>query len=321
VIRPKILLTREIHDFALADLQKRYDVFVHSGAIPMPRDKLIRRIKNVDGLVCFPYDTIDAGVINSAKNLTVISTYSVGYDHIDVSAAKRRGIKIGYTPEVLTNATADLTIALMLDVMRKVTQGDRLIRAGGWKVIFGAHDYVGTDLEAKTFGILGMGRIGKAVAKRALSFGMNVDYHSRSRLPRNVEKRMRVRHVSFDDLIKNSDVLSIHVPHNKETDRLINRNVLKKMKKTAFLINTARGKIVNQDDLIAALEKNAISGAGLDVFEREPIGKRHPLAKMNNVVLAPHIGSSTAETRKKMAEITVQNLVFGLEGKKMTYSV
>jgi len=321
VIKPRILLTRKLHDFALAELKKRYDVFVHSGKIPMPKDELMRRIKNADGLVCFPYDIIDSEVIKNAKSLKVISTYSVGYDHIDVRSAKQCGIKIGYTPEVLTNATADLTIALILDLMRKVTHGDRLIRAGRWSVIFGAYDYVGADLEGKTLGIFGMGRIGRAVAKRACPFEMKIIYNSRNRLPLGLEKKLHAKHVSFDGLIRDSDILSIHAPHGKETDKLINLGIFRKMKRTAFLINTARGKIVNEKDLVTALKKNLIAGAGLDVFEKEPIGKLHPLTRMENVVLAPHIGSSTAETRREMAEITVQNLIFGLEKKKMVYSV
>lgn len=321
MIKSRILLTQRLHDFALAELQKRYDVFVHSGKIPMPKDELIRKIKNVDGLVCFPYDKIDGEVLRSAKKLRVISTYSVGYDHIDVSAAKQLGIRIGYTPRVLTNATADLTMSLMLDLMRRVTQGDRLIRAGKWKVIFGAYDYVGFDLEKKTLGIFGMGRIGQTVAKRARAFGMDVIYHSRTRLPLSLEKRLHTKYVSFERLIRTSDVLSIHAPHKKETDGLFDLSVFRKMKKTAFLINTARGKIINEKDLVVALRKNLIAGAGLDVFEREPIGNRHPLVKMENVVLAPHIGSSTAETRSKMAGMAVQNLVLGLAKKKMAYSV
>ncbi|MGI0004345.1 MAG: 2-hydroxyacid dehydrogenase, partial [Candidatus Nitrosotenuis sp.] len=256
MIRPRILLTRKLHDFALAELQKRYNVFVHSGRIPMPKNELMRRIKNADGLVCFPYDVIDRETIQSAKNLKVISTYSVGYDHIDVKAAKQYGIKIGYTPEVLTNATADLTVALMLDLVRKVTQGDRLIRAGKWDVIFGAHDYVGDDLEGKTLGIFGMGRIGRAVAKRASPFGMRIIYHSRNRLSPSLERRLHAKYVSFSDLIRSSDVLSIHAPHGKETDKLIDLKVFRKMKKTSFLINTARGKIINEKDLVNALKKN-----------------------------------------------------------------
>ncbi|MBM3903964.1 MAG: D-glycerate dehydrogenase [Thaumarchaeota archaeon] len=317
----QILLTRKLHDFAIKELQKRYKIFIHDGKIPMPKKTLVEKIKNVDGLICFPYDGIDRKVIESAKNLKVISTYSVGYDHIDLDAAKKKNIRIGYTPDVLTGATADLTIGLILDLMRRITEGDRLIRAGRWRQIFGPHDYVGVDLDGKTLGILGMGRIGQAVVKRARGFGLVVVYHTRTRLPANQEKKLGIRHVSFDDLLKNSDILSIHAPYRKETHHMLNLKTLRKMKKSAILINTARGKIINEGDLVKALESKIIAGAALDVFEKEPIGKNHKLAKMQNVVLAPHIGSSSAETRTKMAEITVQNLILGLRKKKMIYSV
>ncbi len=264
--KPRILLTRSLHEFALRELRRRYNVFVHHGKIPMPKKVLIEKIQNADGLICFPYDVIDKEVLNSAKNLKVISTYSVGYDHIDLEAAKQRHIRIGYTPEVLTNATADLTIALMLDLMRRITEGDRLIRAGKWKVIFGAHDYVGVDLEAKTIGILGIGRIGQAVAKRANVFGMKVIYHSRNRLSRTIEKNLHVKYVSFDKLIRKSDVLSVHIPYKKETAKMIDMKVFKKMKRTAFLVNTARGRIINESDLIKALKSKIIAGAALYVF-------------------------------------------------------
>lgn len=287
----------------------------------MPQKLLKEKIKDVDGLICFPYDTIDKEILDVAKNLKVISTYSVGYDHIDIEEAKLRGIKIGYTPEVLTNATADLTIALMLDLTRRVTEGDRLIRAGKWDVIFGAYDYVGMDLEGKILGIFGMGRIGQAVAKRATAFGMRIIYHSRNKLSRILENKLRAKYVSFDELIRKSDILSIHVPYKKETAKIINIKIFKKMKKNALLVNTARGKIVNESDLIRALKSKLIAGAALDVFEQEPLDKHSPLTKMENVVLSPHIGSSTAETRAKMAHITLQNLVLGLNGKKMIYSV
>lgn len=317
----RILLTRKLHDFAIKDLQKRYEVIIHRGKTPMPRKTLIEKIRNVDGLICFPYDIIDKEILKSAEKLRVISTYSVGYDHIDLNSARKKSIKIGYTPEVLTNATADLTVGLMLDLMRRITEGDRLIRAGKWSQIFGAHDYVGVDLEGKTLGMLGMGRIGQAVVKRARGFGMTTKYHIRTRLSKIHEKRLGIEFVSFSELIKTSDVLSLHVPHTKQTHHIINLNSLQKMKKTAILINTARGKIINEKDLIRALKTKTIAGAALDVFEKEPIGKNHPLTKMQNVVLAPHIGSSSAETRAKMAQITVQNLVLGLHGKKMIYSV
>ena len=317
----EILLTRKLHDFAIKELQKKYKIFIHSGKIPMPRNQLLEKIRDVDGMICFPYDIIDSKIIDSAKNLKVISTYSVGYDHIDLAAAKKHGIKIGYTPKVLTNATADLTMALILDILRRVTEGDRLIRKGKWGVIFGAHDYVGVDLEGKTLGIFGMGRIGQAVASRSHVFGLNVIYHTRTRLSKNQERELGIKFVSFMDLIKNSDILSIHAPYKKNTRHVINLKIFNKMKKSAFLINTARGKIINESDLIEALKTRTIAGAAVDVFEKEPIGKSHELTKLENVVLVPHIGSSTAETRKKMAQITIQNLIAGLEGKEMAYSV
>jgi len=317
----RVLLTRKLHDFAIKEIEKKYKIFIHRRKIPMPKRILIEKIKNADGLICFPYDIIDKDVINAAEKLQVISTYSVGYDHVDLEAAKRKNIKIGYTPDVLTDATADLTIGLMLDLMRRITEGDRLIRAGGWRHIFGPHDYVGADLQGKTLGVLGMGRIGQAVVKRAKGFGLNIIYHTRTRLSKTQEKRLGIRHVSFEYMIKNSDILSIHTPYKKETHHLMNLKVFRKMKKTAILINTARGKIINEKDLVRALESKIIAGAALDVFEKEPIGKNHKLAKMQNVVLAPHIGSSSAETRAMMAQITIQNLILGLSKKKMIYSV
>lgn len=317
----QILLTRRLHDFAIKELKKRYKIFIHAGKIPMPKKILLEKIKNADGLICFPYDIIDKEVIENAKKLRVISTYSVGYDHIDVQVAKKRKIRIGYTPNVLTDATADLTIGLMLDLMRRITEGDRRIRSGNWYQIFGAFDYVGVDLQGKTLGIFGMGRIGQAVTKRAKGFGLNTIYNSRTRLSERQEQRLGIRYVSFDKMIRNSDVLSIHAPYGKETHHLFDLATFKKMKRTAFIINTARGKLVNEKDLAKALQAKIISGAALDVFEKEPIAKNHALTKMQNVVLAPHIGSSSAETRAKMAQITIQNLVLGLQQKKMIYSV
>ena len=320
-MKKKVLLTRKLHDFALLDLKKYYDIEIHQGKIPMPKKTLLKKIRNKDGLICFPYDSIDKDVLSAAKNLKTISTYSVGYDHIDVKYAKKQGISIGYTPEVLTDATADLTFALILDLLRRVTEGDRIIRKRRWTQIYGAYDYVGTDISGKILGILGFGRIGIAVAKRARAFGMNIIYHNRHRLSKNTEKSLGVKYVTFDQLFKKSDVVSIHVPYTKETHELVDMKLFKKMKKTSFIINTARGKIIKENDLIYALKKKIIAGAALDVFRNEPIGLNNPLTKMQNVVLSPHIGSSTAETRKKMAEITVINLKLGMIGKKPLYSV
>lgn len=222
---------------------------------------------------------------------------------------------------MLTDATADLAFALMLDVMRRVSEGDRAIRNGEWKVMYGAYDYVGYDLQGKTLGILGLGRIGEALAKRARAFGMNLIYHNRNRRSKNLERRLGIRYVSSSKLIRDSDVISIHVPHTDETDCLFGMSTFKKMKKTSFLINTSRGRVVNETDLAKALKGKIIAGAGLDVFEAEPIGSKHPLSKLENVVLAPHIGCSARETREKMARITVKNLDLGINGKRPLFSV
>jgi glyoxylate reductase len=320
-MKNKVFLTRTLHDFALKELKKKYQIEIHSGKIPIPKTKLRSKIKEADGLICFPYDKIDKEMIDGAKNLKVISTYSVGFDHIDTEYAKEKKIRVGYTPEVLTDATADLAFSLLLDISRRISEGDKIIRDGKWKEIFGAFDYVGVDLQGKTIGILGLGRIGSTLAKRAKAFDMKIIYHNRKHVSKTREKSLNAKYVSFEKLITDSDFISIHVPHTKETDQLFDMKILKKMKNTAFLINTSRGKVINEKDLVAALKKKTIAGAGLDVFEIEPINEKHPFVKLPNIVLAPHIGSSTKETRIKMAEITVKNLDLGMKGKKPIYSV
>ena len=319
--KKRIFLTRTIHHFALKKLRSRYQVEIHTGKIPISQIKLRDKIENIEGLICFPYDKIGSDLIDAAKNLKVISTYSVGFDHIDTQYAKKKKIRVGYTPEVLTDATADLTFSLMLDVVRRVSEGDRIIRNGKWRQIYGAFDYVGMDLRGKTLGIFGLGRIGSAFAKRAKSFDMKIIYHNRKPVSKNKEKRLGLKYVTLNKLITQSDIISIHAPHTKETDQLFDMKIFKKMKKSAFLINTSRGKIINEIDLVIALNKKIIAGAALDVYGSEPINENHPLTKIQNVVLTPHIGSSTKETRVKMAEITVKNLNLGISGKKPIYSV
>ena len=317
----KIFLTRTLDDLTLKKLKKRYQVEVHSGKIPISQTKLRSKIRDIEGLICFPYDKIDKKTIDLAENLKVISTYSVGFDHIDTEYAKKKGIKIGYTPEVLTDATADLTFALLLDLMRRVSEGDRIIRKKKWNEVYGAFDYVGFDLQGKTLGIIGLGRIGRTLAKRASAFDMKINYHNRKRVSKTLEKTLGVKFASFEKIITESDIISIHVPHTKETEHMFNSNVFRKMKKTAFLINTSRGKVVNEKDLITALKKKTIAGAGLDVFEVEPIEKDSQLLRLENCLITPHIGSSTIETRKKMAEITMKNLDYGIRGKKPIYTL
>jgi len=319
--KKRVFLTRTLHDFALKELKKKYQIEIHTGKIPIPKNILKNKIKTIDGLICFPYDKIDDKIIDLSTNLKVISTFSVGFDHIDINHAKKKKIRVGYTPKVLTDATADLAFALMIDLVRRVSEGDRIIRNGKWRQIYGAHDYVGMDLQGKTLGILGMGRIGSTLAKRAKAFDMKIIYHNRSHVSKSREKSLGVKYASLDKLITQSDVISIHVPHTPKTDQMFNSKIFKKMKNSSFLINTARGKIVNEKDLGIALKKKIIAGAGLDVFESEPIGNNHPFTKISNIVLAPHIGSSSRETREEMARITVKNLNLGINGKKPIYSV
>ena len=320
-MKQKIFLTRTLHDFALKELKKTFEVDIHTGKIPIPQNTLKSKIKNLDGLICYPYDKINKEILQSAKKLKVISTFSVGYDHIDLDFAKENKIRVGYTPEVLTDATADMAFGLLLDSLRRISEGDRIIRKGKWKQIYGAYDYVGFDLQGKTLGIMGLGRIGKTLAKRAKAFDMKIIYHNRNRISRNEERKLGVKYVVFDKLITQSDIISIHVPHTKETNQIFNMKILKKMKKTAFLINTSRGKVVNEKDLVTALKQKIIAGAGIDVFETEPIEKNHPFMKLENLVMSPHVGSSTKETRIQMAELTVKNLIYGMNGEKPIYSV
>ncbi len=320
-MKEKIFLTRTLHDFALKELKKKFQIEIHKGKIPIPQNTLKLKIRDVNGLICFPYDKIDKEIIQSAKNLKVISTFSVGYDHIDIKFAKKKKIRVGYTPEVLTNATADMAFALLIDGLRRISEGDRLIRKGKWNQIYGAYDYVGLDLQDKTLGIIGLGRIGKTLAKRAKAFDMKIIYYNRKQISKTEEKKLGVKYIAFKKLISQADIISIHVPHTIETDQMFNMKIFKKMKKTSFLINTSRGKVVNEKELALALKQKIISGAGLDVFEKEPINKNHQFLKLENVVLAPHVGSSTKETRSKMAEITTKNLILGMSGKKPIYSI
>ena len=317
----KVLLTRRLHDFAVKEIRKRYQVEIYTGKVPIPKDLLISKIKDKDGLICYPYDKIDSDVINAGTKLKAIATFSVGYNHIDVKAALERGIIVSYTPEVLTRATADLAMTLVLSLFRRVVDGDNLIHKNEWKTILGPYEFLGTDLYGKTIGIFGMGRIGKAVARRALGFEMKLLYHNRKRLSHIEEKSLNAKYVSLDELFRRSDVVSIHAPYTPKTHGIVNLKLLKNMKKTSFLVNTARGKIVNEKDLVVALKKNTIAGAALDVFQDEPIGASSPLMGLKNVLMTPHIGSATIETRREMAKITVKNLMLSLARKKPIYQV
>ncbi len=319
--KPRVFMTGPLQESAMRILRDRYDIDLYEGPLPAPRRAVTLGMSRAEGVVCYPFDSIDSAAIDAAPNLRAISTYSVGFDHIDIAHARRRGIMVGYTPDVLTEATADIALALMLDLLRRVSEGDRIIRSGGWRRVYGATDYLGIDLHGKTLGIVGMGRIGGAVAKRAAAFGMRITYHSRTRLPAGREDELGAEYAALEDLVSGSDVISVHVPYNGHTHHMFDSAMFGRMKRSAFLINTSRGKVVSEPDLVDALRGGTIAGAGLDVFESEPLMTSNPLLRMQNVVLVPHIGSSTVETRSVMADLTIRNLDLGMRGERPAHSV
>jgi glyoxylate reductase len=279
---------------------------------------LVERIGKVDAAICLLTDVIDQQVIERAYSLRAICDVSVGYNNVDIAAARRRGIMVTNTPDVLTDATADLTLALILGVTRRIAEGDRLIRRGGWTG-FAFNFLLGSDLKGKRLGIIGMGRIGQAVARRALAFGMEVAYvPSPARRRRRGLTRFegfRARPLPFDELVGSSDVVSIHVPLTRETHHLIDARAISLMKPTACLVNVARGPVVDEEALAAALAAGRIAGAVLDVFEHEP-AVHDDLLGLENVLLVPHIGSATVETRTAMAQLAVDNCLAILHRQK-----
>jgi len=320
VRKAKVLVTREIPEPGPSIIKEHCEAEWWTREEPPPKEWIIEHIKDKDGLLCLLTDKIDKEVMDAAPHLKVISTYSVGYDHIDVEEATRRGIYVTNTPGVLTETVADLVWALILAVARRVVEADKLVRSGGWKVGWHPCFMLGYDVYGKTLGIVGLGRIGTAVAKRAKGFNMKVIYWSRRRKP-DLEKELGLEYRELDDLLREADIVSINVALTKDTYHLMDERRLKLMKKTAILINTARGAVVDEKALYKALKEKWIAGAGLDVFEKEPIPLDHPFLKLDNVVLTPHIGSASHETRSKMAEIAAKNLVLVLKGEKPLYLV
>jgi glyoxylate reductase len=302
--KPKVLLTRRIPSSALATLDEACDVDRNEGD-PFSPEQLIARVRDKEGIVCLLTDAITPQVMDAAPQLKVIANVAVGYNNIDVPAANARGIVVTNTPEVLTEATADLTWALIMDITRRITEGDRLIRRGGWKGW--ALDFMlGSELNGKTLGIIGYGRIGQAVAARAVPFGVRVIHSDAQAVPGSGA-------IPIDRLLATADIVSIHCPLTPETRHMINQAALARMKRSAYLINTSRGPVVDEAALAWALKNRIISGAGLDVYEDEPAV--HPdLLMLENVVLAPHLGSATTETRTAMADLAVRNAIAVLTG-------
>ena len=296
----RVLLTRRIPSSVLTVLEAQHTVDLYSGDTAIPRDELLRRLAGKEALLCLLTEKVDAEVMDAGPALKIIANIAVGYDNIDVAAAQARGIVVTNTPDVLTEAVAEFTWALILGIARRVAEGDRLIRSGTWKGW--ALDFMlGMELGGKQLGIIGRGRIGKAVAAKAPAFGMKAVFARRD--------------MALDELLVTSDVISIHAPGTAETRHLINRRTLARMKRSAILVNTARGSIVDEEALAWALGERLIAGAALDVYEREP-GIHPALKNHENVLLAPHLGSATRETRTAMAELAVRNVLAVLAGEE-----
>jgi glyoxylate reductase len=304
-----VLLTRRIPSSVLTLLESRHTVDLYSGEGAIPRDELLRRVADKDAVLCVLTDRIDAEVMDAAPALKVVANIAVGYENIDVPSARARGIVVTNTPDVLTEAVAEFTWGLILGIARRIGEGDRLVRAGAWKGF--AFDFMlGMELRGKQLGILGGGRIGKAVAAKAPAFGMTAVFAGRESRTGQDPSR-----VSIDELLVSSDIISIHVPATPETRHLINKRTLARMKRSAILVNTARGSVVDEEALAWALGERLIAGAALDVYEREP--EIHPaLRNHENVLLAPHLGSATRETRTAMAELAIRNALAVLDGDK-----
>lgn len=307
-----VYVTRNLPGKALGELGKRFKVTLHGKLLPPSRKELLKNVVGKDAILCMLSDRIDKEVMDAAgPQLRIISSYSTGFEHIDVNEATRRGIYVTYTADILAEATADLTFALILACARNIVSGDRMVKEGRWKAGWTPDLLLGQQVHGAILGIIGLGRIGSAVARRAKGFGMNVLYCGRSK-----KEQELATYAGLDDLLARSDFVSIHASMSGASRHLINKEKLRRMKRTAFLINTARGAIVNERDLITALKKGVIAGAGLDVFEKEPLPNSSPLMRMKNVVLLPHIGSASRQTRQKMAEVAVNCVIDTLSGKR-----
>jgi len=310
----KIFITREIPEAGILLLKKKgFEVSVYKKNKPISKNELIKFVKNCDGLISLLTDKIDKKVIDSMKNCKVIANYAVGFNNIDVDYAKSKGIVVTNTPDVLTDSTADLTMALVLNCARKISESEELVRDKkfvGWKPKL----LLGMELRNKYFGILGAGRIGTEVANRANAFGCRIIYYSNS-VNHFLENNLNAEKLSLSSILKKSDILSLHLPLNTKTYHLLNEKNLSLIKKSAILINTARGEIVDEKILISMLKHKKIFAAGLDVYEDEPNIKKE-FYKLDNVILLPHIGSATIEARSNMSLLAAKNVVAVLSGKR-----
>lgn len=315
----KVYITRQLPDEALSIIRQAAEMEVWDEDRPVPRNVLREKIRDTDGLLCLLTDKIDGDLLDNAPNLRVVSQMAVGVDNIDVAACRARNVVVGNTPGVLTETTADLAFALLLAIARRIVEAERFLRAGQWQT-WSPMLLVGPDAHHATLGIVGMGRIGYEMARRAHGFQMNLLYSSRSPHP-DAEQDFGAKRVDLNALLMESDFVSLHVPSTPETRHLIGAEQLARMKPSAMLINTARGPVVDQAALVNALRDHQIAGAGLDVFDVEPLSLDDPLLTLDNVVLLPHIGSASIATRTRMAVLAAENLIAGIQGKTLPHAV
>ncbi len=310
--KKKILVTGRLPDEVIAQLSADCDMEANREDRPMEREQVLKRIADREGLLSMITDRVDAELMDRAPNLKIISNLAVGYNNIDVAAATARGIAVTNTPGVTTEPTADLTLGLILSVARRIVEEDRLTREGKFQY-WAPMLFLGRSVARKTLGIVGFGAIGQAVAKRARGFDMRILYTRRQRLDEARERELGIEYADFGRLLRESDFVSLHVPLTDDTRHLIGGKELRQMKPTAFLINASRGPVVNEKELVEALGKGVIAGAGLDVYENEP-ALEPGLTELPNVVLTPHVGSGTIEDRTLMARMATENLLAGLKG-------
>lgn len=310
-MKTRILITGNLPENVILPLKEKYEMEMNQEDRPMDRQELLLRVKDKQGLLPMLSDSINEEVLNCAPHLKMIANFGVGYNNIDVRLATARGIMVSNTPGVLTDATAELAFTLMLSVSRRLVEGDRMVREGRFK-FWAPMLFLGREVTGKTLGIIGMGKIGKAIAVRARAFDMRILYHNRKRINSKEEENMRVEYVDLKTLLKESDFVSLNVPLTEETKHLIGKNELSLMKSTAFLINTSRGQVIDEKALVEVLRARKIGGAGLDVYENEP-SLTPGLTELDNVILLPHVGSGTLETRIKIGTLAVKNLIAGLE--------
>jgi glyoxylate reductase len=315
--KPLVLITHPLPDAWIKSLHKKFTVVIGPDNETGISPSLAWCFPEVEAILCLLCDRVGRETLQSMPRLKIVANLAAGIDNIDIEYCVSHQIQVGRTPDVLTEATADLTLALMLSVVRNLPEASRAARSAEWKMWHPAK-WLGKDLHGLTLGIFGMGEIGKAVARRSIPFGLKVIYHNRKKYPSGALD-FQATYVSFENLVKNSDILTIHAPLNEDTRNKFDAGVLRQMKADSILLNVGRGSIINKDDLFTALHDGWIRAAGLDVTDPEPLVPTHPLFSLHNCLILPHIGSATEETRAKMAQMAVLNIQAGISGKPLPY--